>query len=127
MSSYVASGIAGSNQTKTSLIAVRLGLVGFIIPFFFLGNPILLIGASDAGTFTILWACLTSIIGTIGLVAGLEGWMLTRCNYFERAVLIAASLLMIDPNTVTDFIGIAAVAVIVVSQVFKSKKTVAAA
>lgn len=127
MSSYVASGIAGSNQTKTSLIAVRLGLVGFIIPFFFLGNPILLIGASDAGTFTILWACLTSIIGTIGLVAGLEGWMLTRCNYFERAVLIAASLLMIDPNTVTDFIGIAAVAVIVVLQVFKSKKPAAAA
>lgn len=127
MSSYVASGIAGSNQTKTSLIAVRLGLVGFIIPFFFLGNPILLIGASDAGTFATLWACLTSIIGTIGLVAGLEGWMLTRCNYFERAVLIAASLLMIDPNTVTDFIGIAAVAVIVVLQVFKRKKPAAAA
>ena len=35
MSSYVASGIAGSNQTKTSLIAVKLGLTGFILPFFF--------------------------------------------------------------------------------------------
>lgn len=127
MSSYVASGIAGSNQTKTSLIAVRLGLVGFIIPFFFLGNPILLIGASDAGTMTTLWACLTSIIGTIGLVAGLEGWMLTKCGYLERAVLIAASLMMIDPGTVTDFIGIAAIAVIVALQIVKSRKAKTAA
>lgn len=35
MSAYVASGIAGSDQTKTGLMAVRLGLIGFIIPFFF--------------------------------------------------------------------------------------------
>ena len=40
MSSYVAAGIAGSNQTKTGLLSVRLGMVGFLIPFFFLGNPI---------------------------------------------------------------------------------------
>ena len=39
MSAYVASGIAGSDQTKTGLMAVRLGLIGFIIPFFFLDNP----------------------------------------------------------------------------------------
>ena len=32
-------GIAGSNQTKTGLLSVRLGLVGFLIPFFFLDNP----------------------------------------------------------------------------------------
>ena len=42
MSSYVAAGIAHSNQTRTSLIAVKLGLTGFILPFFFLNNPLLL-------------------------------------------------------------------------------------
>ena len=34
MSSYVAAGIAHSDQTRTSLIAVKLGLTGFILPFF---------------------------------------------------------------------------------------------
>lgn len=48
MSAYVASGIAGSDQTKTGLMAVRLGLIGFIIPFFFLDNPVLLIGVDPA-------------------------------------------------------------------------------
>ncbi|MBP0982071.1 MAG: TRAP transporter permease [Oscillospiraceae bacterium] len=127
MSSYVAAGIAGSNQTKTSLIAVRLGLIGFIIPFFFLGNPVLLIGSSEAGTVTTLWASVTSMVGTVALVAGLEGWMMTKCNYAERAILIAASLLMIHPGAATDFIGIAAIVVILASQLFKSKKTAAAA
>ena len=36
MSSYVAAGIADSNMTKTSLIAMKLGIAGFILPFFFL-------------------------------------------------------------------------------------------
>lgn len=125
MSSYVAAGIAGSNQTKTSLIAVRLGLIGFIIPFFFLGNPVLLLGSSDAATVTTVWAVITSIVGTAALVAGLEGWMMTRCGYFERAVLIAASLLMIQPGAVTDFIGIAAIAAIVAMQFVKRKKAAA--
>lgn len=125
MSSYVAAGIAGSNQTKTSLIAVRLGLVGFIIPFFFLGNPILLLGSSDASTMTTVWASFTAIIGTIALVAGLEGWMFTKCGYIERAALIALSLLMIDTGIITDAIGIAVFVVILALQFVKKKRAAA--
>lgn len=46
MSSYVAAGIADSNMTKTSLIAMKLGIAGFILPFFFLNNPVLLYGST---------------------------------------------------------------------------------
>ncbi len=34
------------DQTKTSLIAVKLGLTGFILPFFFLETQILLLGSA---------------------------------------------------------------------------------
>lgn len=44
--SYVAAGIADSNMTKTSLIAMKLGIAGFILPFFFLNNPVLLYGST---------------------------------------------------------------------------------
>ena len=47
MSSYVAAGIADSNMTKTSLIAMKLGVAGFILPFFFLNNPVLLYGSTE--------------------------------------------------------------------------------
>lgn len=50
MSSYVAAGIAHSDQTRTSLIAVKLGLTGFILPFFFLNNPLLLYSSGQSGS-----------------------------------------------------------------------------
>jgi TRAP transporter 4TM/12TM fusion protein len=111
MSSYVAAGIAGSNQTKTGLLSVRLGLVGFLIPFFFLGNPILLIGADPTATVAgSLWAMFTASVGTVALVGGLEGWFLRRCSWPERLVLVAVAPLMLYPGALTDGMGFAILA-----------------
>ncbi len=108
MSSYVAAGIAGSNQTKTGLLSVRLGLVGFLIPFFFLDNPVLLIGADpDATLAASLWAVFTACVGTVALVGGLEGWLLRKASWPERAVLIAVAPLMLYPGPLTDAAGFA--------------------
>ena len=107
MSAYVASGIAGSDQTKTGIWAVRLGLIGFIIPFFFLDNPVLLIGVDQNATMmTTLWAVVTASVGTVSLVAGLEGWLATKCNVIERILLIAAAPAMLYPGLFTDVIGL---------------------
>ena len=119
MSSYVAAGIAGSNQTKTGLLSVRLGLIGFLIPFFFLDNPVLLIGADPA--FTVaesLWAMVTASIGTVALVSGLEGWLVRRCAWPERLVLIAVAPLMLYPGALTDLIGLGVLAAVVLFQWF---------
>ena len=119
MSSYVAAGIAGSNQTKTGLLSVRLGLVGFLIPFFFLDNPVLLIGADPAATLAgSLWAFFTASIGTVALVGGLEGWFLRKSNWLERGILIAVAPLMLYPGTVTDMIGFALLAAVILLQWF---------
>ncbi|MBQ9319486.1 MAG: hypothetical protein IJ238_01715 [Acidaminococcaceae bacterium] len=89
MSAYLASCIAGSDQTKTGIWAVRLGLIGFIIPFFFLDNPVLLIGVDQTASLTTtLWAVFTASVGTVSLVAGLEGWLVRKCNIGERILLI---------------------------------------
>lgn len=119
MSSYVASGIAGSNQTKTGLLSVRLGLIGFLIPFFFLDNPILLIGADPAATLAgSLWAFFTASVGTVALVGGLEGWFLRKSSWLERAVLIAVAPLMLYPGSLTDAIGFAVLAAVILFQWF---------
>lgn len=126
MSSYVAAGIAGSNQTKTSLIAVRLGLVGFIIPFFFLGNPVLLLGSAEVGIAQTVWAVTTAIIGTIALVAGLEGCLITGCGYIERALLLCCSLCLMHANGITDIVGIVLIAIVIAVQLSKKRKAAAA-
>ena len=114
ISAYVASGIAGSDQTKTGLWAMRLGIIGFIIPFFFLDNPVLLVGVDqNASTAATLWAVFTALLGTAGLVAGLEGWLVHRCNFMERIVLIALAPLLLYPGYMTDAIGIAVFAALI--------------
>lgn len=117
MSAYVASGIADSDQTKTGLWAVRLGLIGFIIPFFFLDNPVLLIGVSKTATlFDTGWAVFTALIGTFALVAGLEGWMLRRCSAVERIILIVSSPFLLLPGVFTDAAGAAGIAAVCIYQ-----------
>ncbi len=123
ISAYVASGIAGSDQTKTGLWAMRLGIIGFIIPFFFLDNPVLLVGVdASATTAASLWAVFTALLGTAGLVAGLEGWLVKRCSLWERALLIALAPLLLYPGFITDVIGIAVFASLIAWQLMRRHK-----
>ena len=123
MSSYVAAGIADSNQTKTSLIAVKLGLVGFILPFFFLDNPVLLLGVTNVGWMISLKAVITACVGTIALAAGLNGYLLNKCNMAERTLLVVSAITMIHPGAFTDIIGILIFGAILVLQWMKHKNS----
>lgn len=120
ISAYVASGIAGSDQTKTGIWAMRLGIVGFIIPFFFLDNPVLLIGVDqNASMAATMWAVFTATVGTGALVAGLEGWYVKQCNFVERLALIACAPALLYPGIITDIAGIAAMVGIGILQYMK--------
>lgn len=105
MSSYVAAGIARSNETKTSLIAVRLGLTGFILPFFFLNNTLLLYSSGNPPLLT-LCAFLSATLGVSALAAGLEGWLFGPCNPVMRLMLLVTAFLAIDPGLQTDAMGL---------------------
>ena len=126
MSAYVAAGIAGSDQTKTGIWAVRLGLIGFIIPFFFLDNPVLLVGVDKtASMMQSAWAIFTASLGTIALVAALEGWVIKNTNIIERVILAIACPLLLHTNMITDAIGFGCFALVVVYQFMNRKSNVA--
>ena len=117
MSCYVAAGISGGNQLKTGLLAVRLGLVGFLIPFFFLTNPELLIGVvPDVKIYEYLWIAFTASAGTIALAGGLQNYLLTECNLVERILLILVCPMMLYPGITTDIIGMGVLSAVIVLQ-----------
>ena len=60
----------------------------------------------------------TASIGTVALVGGLEGWFVRKANWPERVVLIAVAPLMLYPGAVTDFIGFAILAAVILFQFF---------
>lgn len=119
LASYVAAGIADTNQHQVSMTAVKLGLTGFILPFFFIYEPALLLGVTPF-TSSIIPA-LTALIGTISLAAGLQGWLLKRASILQRIILLSIGFLMIAPGFVTDSIGIALIVFILIWQTLEKK------
>ncbi|MBQ9262829.1 MAG: TRAP transporter fused permease subunit [Clostridia bacterium] len=119
MSSYVASGIADSDMTKTSLIAIKLGIAGFIVPFFFLDNPVLLYGSTEGVAIgTTIYTFLTACMGVLALSSGLAGLPVQKYSASTavlrllcRALLVAAGVLFINPTLITDGIALALIAV----------------
>ena len=118
MSSYVAAGIADSNMTKTSLIAMKLGVAGFILPFFFLNNPVLLYGSTEGVALAeTIRAFVTSSVCALALAAGLSGLPVQRYSKATtamrlvcRAMLIVGGLLFVNPTLMTDVLGLALIA-----------------
>ncbi|HWK24142.1 MAG TPA: TRAP transporter fused permease subunit [Ureibacillus sp.] len=119
---YAAAAIADANPIKISLLACRLGIVAFIIPYMFVLNPsIILIGSVG----TIIISVTTAIIGVIGLAAGFEGWFIKDMNNIEKVVMIIASLLLIYPNLLLSLIGAILLVVVLLPKilsVYKNKR-----
>lgn len=103
LASFAAAGVAGASPWSTSLVAFRLGLVSFIIPFMFVYGPSLL-GQGDLMTI-ILTTC-TAAIGIFALAVAIIGWFLVKLPAVLRLVFLSGSLLMIKPGIITDGGGI---------------------
>ncbi len=101
------------------MIATRLAVGAFILPYIFVANPqLLLIGATPLG---IVQAALTAAVGMTAIGAGLAGFLVTRLHWIERILLVAAGLLLVDPGLVTDIIGVVVLGGIAAFQVLRRR------
>lgn len=120
LAAYAGAAIAQSNPMKTALTSTKLAIAAFIVPYAFALNPVMLFIDVD-NPMQVVLIVITSLIGVFGVSAGLEGYMLKRINPIQRIMSAAGGLLLIDPNTLTDIIGIALIAAVVVWQIFEDK------
>ncbi|MCL2588434.1 MAG: TRAP transporter permease [Oscillospiraceae bacterium] len=112
LAGYAAAAISGGTPMKTCLIAMRLAMAAYIVPYAFAFNPQMLF--IDATVVGIVHIVVTSLIGIVGVAAGLSGYLACRLHMYERVLLIGGGILLINPNLVTDLIG----AVIVIGLYF---------
>lgn len=114
ISTYATSSIAGADVWKTQWLGMTLSLSGFIIPFSFAYDPALLLLSTSVAHIA-----LRAIMATLGIVmlgAGLIGYFHGSTRPFERALLLAGSLLLIFPGLWSDLAGIACFVIVLVSQ-----------
>lgn len=113
VAAFATAGIAGADPNEVGFRAVRLGIVAFLVPFIFVYQPALLL----RGSFVeVAMAAVTSIGGVILLAAGIEGWLLARAAWWERALLITSGLLLIVPGVYTDLPGVVLAAIVIAAQ-----------
>jgi TRAP-type uncharacterized transport system fused permease subunit len=117
---FIGAGLAGSDWLKTAWVALRLGIVAFIVPYMFVESPTLLLVGTP---LNIISAIATATVGVVGLAGGIMGYFLRKDTLLERFFLISSGLLLIIPGLMTDLVGFALFAITIIIQKLRPDKT----
>ena len=124
LAAYAGSAIAKSNPMKTGVNATKLAIAAFIVPYIFAFNPALLFD-NVSGMLEVAQIAVTSVIGIFGVATCLNGFLFKKIPFVLRIAILAGGLCLMYPGTLTDVVGIAAVAIVVIFQKISSKRSAA--
>ncbi len=112
LGAFAASTVAGSSPMKTGFQAMQLGVVTYLVPFFFVYNPALILHGSF---WEVVSAIATCTVGIALVGSALEGYLVGvgKLPVWTRPVLFVAGVALGFPEVITDIIGIV-MAIIVV-------------
>lgn len=105
LAAYAGAGIAGANPMRCGVIAAKLAIAAFIVPYIFVLAPELLM--INATPLTITYSALTAIIGMWGVSMAMIGFCQNLLNLPQRIAFLIGGVCMIIPGTITDGVGIA--------------------
>ncbi|MCL2356890.1 MAG: TRAP transporter permease [Defluviitaleaceae bacterium] len=121
LASYAAAAVSRGDPMKTSVIAMKLAIAAYIIPYIFVFNPQMLF--INPTVYGIITGVISGIVGIIGIAAAVSGFFVRRLPWYLRILLIFAGILVIDPGMLTDIFGAIVVGGVYVWQRFISKDT----
>ncbi len=122
LAAYAGSAIAKSNPMKTGVIATRLAITAFIVPYIFAFSPEMLIIGTDKPWYEIILLVITALCGIFIISAGMEGYLMRHMPWWQRIAAIAGGLCMVIPGLVTDAVGLAIIVLLVIIQKFAKKR-----
>lgn len=110
IAAYAAAAIAKADPMATAVTAARLAIAAFIVPYFFIYNPFLLLLENDLLRTVI--AIVSALIGIYAIASSVGGHWRLALNPLERILLFIAALTLLDPGLVTDAIGVTLMGVV---------------
>lgn len=127
LAAYAGAAISKGSPIRTCLIATRLAVAAYIVPYIFVFSPQMLF--VDATIFEVILLTLTGMVGVFSVAAGLTGFYAVRMQWFERVFAITGGIMLIDPGFLTSAIGVSMMLAVMLFQRFKfirNKKEAAA-
>ena len=121
LAAYAGSAIAKSDPMKTGVNATKLAIAAFIVPYIFAYSPALLF-ENVSGWWEVPQICISALLGIFGIAAALNGHLYKKVPWYFRLLLVAGGLGMMIPGTLTDVVGLALVALVIVVQYWSAKR-----
>lgn len=115
MAALTGAGIAKARFWPTAFNATKLGVAAYIVPFFFVYNSELLLGVNPFTIMTVV-QMIFSLIGICSISTGLFGFVIRRSRIYERLAMIIGGAMMVLPELITSFVGLAIIALVVFLQ-----------
>lgn len=109
LASYAAAGIAEAPPFRVGYRAMWLAIVAYIVPYFFIYNPALLLKGDPLFIF---FGIITAVIGCVAIGSAVEGYLITNISWGERVILFLSGMYLIAPGVKESAIGFAAFCVV---------------
>ena len=118
LTAFTAAAIADAPPMRVSFLAMRIGILAYLLPIAFVLHPALLL----SGTATeILAAAATGLFAVAAIAYGLEGWLLAGpIKRIARIILVLAGLLALFGSGYAIALSIVLVAVVAIPVLLKS-------
>ncbi len=100
---YVAAGIAKADPIQTGFVAIKLGLIVFLLPFAFVYDPDLLLLGNNTGQAVLHIG--TCTLGIAFWAWGLEGYFRGHLHILQRAMLMASGAMLVWPSAWISLAG----------------------
>ena len=121
LAAYAGAGIAGADPMKTGGTAIRLALAGFLVPYIYVFNPMLVLVGFEAIPFALSIG--TALLGVFLLGTGSIGFYKTSMPFWLRGIALIGALSLLVPGIITDSIGLAVLIAIHLFQTAKYRKS----
>lgn len=116
LAAYAASAISGASAMSTGWVATRLAIAGFLIPFVMIYDPSILLLGSPVN---IIITSVTTLLGLFAMATGTEGYILGKCQAWERVLLMIAGISLIVPNLLVSLCGFVVLAGLISYQLMR--------
>ena len=110
LAAYAGAGIAGSDPMKTGCTAFKLALAGFLVPYIYVYNPMLLF--INVVPLEMVQAICTALIGVFLLAMFTIGYYKAPMAWYMRIIAFAGALGLMIPGTKSDLAGLGVLALI---------------
>jgi TRAP-type uncharacterized transport system fused permease subunit len=114
--SYAGAQIAGEDPMKTGLVACRLGIMTYIIPFIFAFAPAYLLIPEYWNAGEVFRLIAFVVPGLIVFAAGISGYLVKPLVKLDQILALAAGLLLLLPFSVMDYAGFALMVLVLIRQ-----------